>query len=203
MSFKKDGKKISIEENGSGITVTANGKSVSARNLDELKQQYPEAYQLYIEKPGFAIGSSGGSASGSGSGGANSMSSEQPGKMEGKSSQSKDRSVSVMENGRKVKIAENASGITVDIDGKSIRVRNVGELKKKSPVAYKLYQKHINKPVAKQKESGADGILRGSFDAKPNAKDLLREKLKEMQNKKAADPRFQGLIQKMLKEMDR
>ncbi|MFM8783853.1 MAG: M56 family metallopeptidase, partial [Phycisphaerales bacterium] len=69
ISFKKDGKVVSIEENGSGITVTVDGKSVRARNLDELKQQHPDAYRLYVEKPGYTTGSAGGSANASGSAG--------------------------------------------------------------------------------------------------------------------------------------
>ncbi|MFM8872547.1 MAG: hypothetical protein ACKOJI_04180, partial [Phycisphaerales bacterium] len=40
-----------------------------ARNLDELKQQHPDAYRLYVEKPGYTTGSAGGSANASGSAG--------------------------------------------------------------------------------------------------------------------------------------
>ena len=88
ISFKKDGKVVSIEENGSGITVTVDGKSVRARNLDELKQQHPDAYRLYVEKPGYAIGSAGGSANASGSQSSSSTKGSRSGSLEGGSSAS-------------------------------------------------------------------------------------------------------------------
>lgn len=88
ISFKRDGKVVSIEENGSGITVIVDGKSVRARNLDELKQQHPDAYRLYVEKPGYATGSAGGSASASGSQSSSSTKGSRSGSPEGGSSAS-------------------------------------------------------------------------------------------------------------------
>ena len=203
ISFKKDGKMVSIKENGAGITVTVDGRSVRARNVDDLKQQHPDAYQLYVEKPGFAIGSAGGSASASGSGSSSSTKGSHPGSLETKSSKSKDRSVTVTDNGKKVTIAENASGITVTVGEKSIRARNANELKKESAEAFKLYEKHLNKSDTRREGTDAENLLRGNFEESPNASDLLREKLKEMQNEKSDDPRFQALIQKMLRAIDK
>ena len=202
ISFKKDGKLVSIKENGSEITVTVDGKSVRARNVDELKHQHPDAYQLYVEKPGFAIGSAGGSARGSGSGSSSTTKGSHPGSLETKSSESKDRSVTVTDNGQTVTIAENASGITVTVGTKSIRARNATELKKKSAKAFKLYEKHLNQSDTRREETDAENLLRGNFEGRPNASNLLRDKLKEMQNEKSDDPRVQELIQRMMRELD-
>ncbi len=203
MSFKKDGMRVSIKENRSGITVTVDGESVRARNVDELKQQHPEAYQLYVEKPGFAIASGGGSASGSGSGSSSSTNGSFPGSLKTTSSKSRNRSVSVIDNGKKINIAENASGIIVEVGEKSIQARNANELKKKSANAFKLYEKHLKKPDAQRQGADPKALLRGNFEARPNASDLLREKLKEMQNEKQVNPRIQDLIQRMLREIDK
>ena len=202
ISFKKDGKLVSIKENGSEITVTVDGKSVRARNVDELKHKHPDAYQLYVEKPGFAIGSAGGSARGSGSGSSSTTKGSHPGSLETKSSESKDRSVTVTDNGQTVTIAENASGITVTVGTKSIRARNATELKKKSAKAFKLYEKHLNQSDTRREETDAENLLRGNFEGRPNASNLLRDKLKEMQNEKSDDPRVQELIQRMMRELD-
>ena len=203
ISFKKDGKLVSIKENGSEITVTVDGKSVRARNVDELKHAHPDAYQLYVEKPGFAIASAGGSASGSGSGSSSTTKGSHPGSLETKSSESRDRSVTVTDNGEKVTIAENASGITVTVGKKSIRARNATELKKKSAKAFKLYEKHLNNSDTRRAGTDAENLLRGNFEGRPNASNLLAEKLKEMQNENSDDPRVQELIQKMLRELDK
>lgn len=203
ISFKKDGKKVSIKENESGITVSVDGRSVRARNLDELKQRHPEAHQLYVEKPGFAIGSAGGSASASGSGSSSTTKGSHPGSLEFKKSQSNGRSVTVIDNGKKITIAENASGITLKVGEKSIRARNANELKKKNAKAFKLYEKHLQKSDTRRKGLDALGLLQGKFEERPDASDLLREKLREFQNEKSGDPRVQGLIEKMLQEIDK
>ncbi len=202
ISFKKDGKMVSIKENGSGITVTVDGKSVRARNVADLKRQHPDAYQLYVEKPGVAIASAGGSAAASGSASSSSTKGSHPGSLETKTSKSKDRSVTVTDNGETVTIAENASGITVTVGKKSIRARNANELKRRSAEAFKLYEKHLNKPDTPRKGTDAENLLRGNFEEGTDASDLLREKLKEMQNAQPANPRIQGLIQRMLQEID-
>lgn len=202
ISFAKDGKKVDIKENGSGLTITVDGKSVRARNVDELRQKYPDAYRLYDEKPGFAIGSAGGSASASGSGSSSSMKSGSPGSLETQSSKSKDRSVTVIDNGKKVTIFENNSGITVKVGEKSIRAKNAKELKKKSARAFKLYEKHLKNADTRRNGTDAERLLRRNVAERPTASDLLREKLEEMKNQKSGDPRFRDLIQRMLREMD-
>ena len=203
ISFKKNGKSVRIEENGSGITVTVDGESVRARNVDELKKQHPDAYQLYVEKPGFAIGSAGGSASASGSQSSSSTNGSRPGSSETRSSRSRDRSITVTDNGKTVTIVENASGITVTVGEKIVRARNANELKKESAEAFQLYEKHLNKPGARQEGTDAEDLLRGNLEAGPDASELLREKLNEMRNEKPDDPRFQELIDRMLKELDK
>lgn len=203
ISFKKNGKSVRIEENGSGITVTVDGESVRARNVDELKKQHPEAYQLYVEKPGFAIGSAGGSASASGSQSSSSTNGSRPGSAETRSSKSRDRSITVTDNGKTVTIVENASGITVTVGEKIVRARNASELKKASAEAFQLYEKHLNKPGDRREGTDAEDLLRGNLEAGPDASELLREKLKEMRNEKPDDPRFQELIDRMLKELDK
>lgn len=203
ISFKKNGKSVRIEENGSGITVTVDGETVRARNVDDLKKQHPEAYQLYVEKPGFAIGSAGGSASASGGQSSSSTKGSQPGSAESTSRKSRDRSVTVTDNGKTVTIVENASGITVTVGEKIVRARNASELKKESAEAFQLYEKHLNKPGARREGSDAEDLLGGNLEAGPDASELLREKLKEMRNEKPDDPRFQELIDRMLKELDK
>jgi len=200
ISFKKDGKLVTIAENGSGITVTMDGDSVRARNVDDLKKHHPDAYRLYVEKPGFAIGSAGGSASASGSQSSSSTKGAHPGNVESKSSRSRDRSVTAIDNGEKVTITESASGITVTVGEKSVRARTANELKKKSAKAFRLYEEYLDKPDAHREVPDADSLLRGDFGDTPNAADVLRQKLEELKAERPDDPRFQELIQRMLRE---
>jgi len=203
ISFKKDGRAVTIEENGSGITVTVDGNSVRARNVDELKQQHPDAYQLYAEKPGFAVGSAGGSARASSSQSTSSTQGSHPGSLESKSSGSKDRSVTVIENGKKVTIEENASGITVTVGGERIRARSATELKRKSVKAFELYEKHLTTSDTGPENVDAESLLRGALEEKPGAADLLRRKLEEMKEQNAHDPSVQQLLERMLRENDK
>jgi Arc/MetJ-type ribon-helix-helix transcriptional regulator len=203
ISFKKDGKAISIQENGAGIAVTVDGKSVQARNVDELKQEHPDAYKLYVERPGFARGSAGGSARASGSQSSSSTKGSQPRGLETNSSRSRDRSVTVIDGGKMVTIAESASGITVTVGEEIIRAKDADELKKKSAEAFRLYEKHLNKPAARKGGADAEDLLRGKLEEGPSASDLLREKLDEMRTETSDDPRLQGLIDALLKELDR
>lgn len=200
ISFKKDGKLVTITENGSGITVTMDGDSVRARNVDELKRQHPDAYRLYVEKPGFAIGSAGGSASASGSQSSSSMKGAHPGKVESKSSRSSERSVTAIDDGEKVTIIESASGITVTVGEKTVRARTANELKKKSAKAFRLYEEYLDAPDARREAPDAENLLRGDFGDMPNASDVLRQKLEELKAERPDDPRFQELIQRMLRE---
>jgi hypothetical protein len=196
ISFKKDGKLVTITENGSGTTVTMDGDSVRARNVDDLKKQYPDAYRLYVEKPGFAIGSAGASGSQSSS----STKGAHPGNVGSKSSHSRDRSVTAIDNGEKVTITESASGITVTVGEKSVRARTANEQKKKSAKAFRLYEEYLNKPDAHREVPDADSLPRGDFGDMPNAADGLRQKLEELKAERPDHPRFQELIQRMLRE---
>ncbi len=203
ISFKKDGKSISIQESRSGITVTVDGKSVRARNIDELKQEHPDAYKLYVEKPGFAVGSAGGSARASGSQSSSSTKGSQPGGVETKGSSSRDRSVTVIDNGKEITIAESASGITVTVGEKTIRARNAEELKKESAEAFQLYERHLNKPGTRREGTDAEDLLRGNLEEGTSASEQLRNKLKELQAETSDDPMLQELIKRMLQEMNK
>lgn len=200
ISFKKDGKLVTITEDGSGITVTVDGDSVRARNVDDLKKQHPDAYQLYVGKPGIAIGSAGGSASASGSQSSSSTKGAHPGSSEATSSRSRDRSVTAIDSGKKVTITENASGITVSVGEKTVRARNANELKRKSDRAFRLYEEYLVKPDTQREGPDAENLLRGNFGDMPNASDVLRQKLEQLKAERPDDPRFQELIQRMLRE---
>ena len=187
VSFRKNGKRVSITENSSGITVTIDGQSVRARDVEELKKYFPDAYRLYADNIGAAQAS--GLARGSAGGSAGSTSGNQPGNRQVRNSSSKNRSISLIDNGRKVSIAENRTGITVSVNGKIIRARNATELKKRNVDAYNLYEEHLAPPKARQEA--------------PNATDLLREELNKMRDENANNPALRGLIEKMLQEVNK
>jgi hypothetical protein len=95
----------------------------------------------------------------------------------------------LIDNGRKVSIAENPTGITVSVNGNIIRAGNANELKKRNLDAFNLYEKHLAPPKARQEA--------------PNAKDLLREELNKMRDENANNPALRGLFEKMLQEVDK
>lgn len=243
ISFKKDGRRISITENADGITVSIDGESVQARNADELKKKSPEAYRLYKERIGAASASAsmsasggasssatgqsnsqgssnasgisgggafgGGGASGSGNGqsgsqgqfkpgnelkpgngpageASNSKSSQSGSQKQSGSSSSKNRSITVLEDGRKISITENDSGITVSINGRTVRAKNAARLKKKSPYAYKMYEKHLG--------DHANGNESESTK-------LLRDNLNKLRDENADNPQLKSLIEMMLQNV--
>tara|TARA_E500000305_G_scaffold106340_1_gene104828 strand:+ start:63 stop:677 length:615 start_codon:yes stop_codon:yes gene_type:complete len=73
------------------------------------------------------------------------------------------RSVSFKKDGKRVSITENANGITVSIDGKSVKASNAAELQRKSPEAYILYKERIGAATA-------EATIKGSGDASSSAK---------------------------------
>ncbi len=201
VSFTENGKRVSIVENGSGITVTIDGKKVHAKDAAQLKEQYPEAYRLYKDRIGAASfggtargsagGSAGGSASGS-SGGTTRGGAPRMGDASHFESNSSDRSrsVTVMDNGKKVSIHENkAGGITVSVNGKRVRAKNAADLHRRSPEAFRLYEKHLAKPERRHDT--------------PDAKSLLRDKLFEMHKENADNPQIRNLIERMLESVDK
>ena len=185
VSFTKDGKRGSIKENGSGISVSINGESVQAKDVAELKEKYPDAYRLYDEHfdPAKFRSSARASANGStGSGGGGTGSPEQISK-----SSSKTRSVSAMDNGKKVSITENKKGITVSMNGNRVRAKNVAELKEKSPAAFRMYEKHLGARKGHPKQTDATA--------------LLQEELSKFRDENADNPRVRDLIEKMIENV--
>ena len=222
VSFTKNGKRISIKEDDSGITVTVDGKTVRAKDATELKHYFPEAHRLYEDHIGAArFGGSAGGSSGSsaggflgGSSGGNSRSSSGgfaggnaagfprgladgfprgafdamggPGQF--KSNSSSSRSFSTMENGHKVTITENKSGITVDVNGQTVRASNVDELRTNFPDAYQLYERHMRRGI------GANNRM--------DARSLMQSELLKMRDKNAANPQLRSMIERMMRNND-
>ena len=122
--------------------------------------------------------------------------------METKGSRSRDRSVTVIDNGKEITIAESASGITVTVGEKTIRARNADELKKESAEAFQLYERHLNKPGTRREGIDAEDLLRGNLEEGTSASEQLRDKLKELQAETSDDPMLQELIKRMLQEMN-
>ena len=141
------GDQILVTENANGIFVYVNGRSVRANNAAELRQRYPDAFRLYDVTVGnqkriaiqrFAEMNHKYSD-------VDPLFSPSVGLPNGqlKASASQDRSISVMENGKKVSITGNKNGITVSVNGKRVRANNVAQLKKKFPDAFRTYEKQL------------------------------------------------------------
>ena len=134
VSYVKDGSRVSISENQRGITISVDGKSVHAKNIPELKKNYPRnfvcmrsisAIQESVLLPQQAVQP--------GVGGGGNFSEE--------SMQS--RTISTVDNGKRISIRETKTGITVSVNGKRIKAKNAKDLKKKSPAAFKMYDKYL------------------------------------------------------------
>ena len=185
VSFTKNGRRVSISENASGITVNVNGKRFRAKNPVELKRRYPDAYRLYDEHIGAA--QSRGTARGFAKGSAGSAGSVAGLPMQPNASSTENRSVSVIDNGKKISITQNKTGITVSVNGKRVRAKNVAELKKKFPDAFKVYEKHLG---------GTDG---GALQS--DATSLLQEELGRLRDENADNPQLRNLIDGMIRNV--
>lgn len=187
VSFLKDGKRVSITENGNGISVTVNGNTVRAKDAEQLRREYPEAFRLYVghigaaNYKGIARGAAGGKASGT----VNQTGSDP----ESSSSSDQKRSISVVENGRKIVITEDDKGITVSSRGKRVRAKDAAELKQKSPEAFGLYARHLQK---------ADAI---DVNAQPDANAFMRAELIKLREQNAGNPQLRSVIENMLREV--
>ncbi|MCA9175862.1 MAG: hypothetical protein KDB14_15360 [Planctomycetales bacterium] len=136
---------ILIEENPAGITVTVNGRSVRAKDGAELRQRYPDAYRLYERTLGrekllllgrfAALKNSYSNANRALAGGGMS------GPLDFNSRQG--RSVSLMENGKKVSITETEAGIAVSVDGKRVRANSLSQLRKGFPEAFRMFEEQL------------------------------------------------------------
>lgn len=188
VSFVKDGKRVAIKENSRGITVSVDGKSVRAKNMADLKKRYPDAYKFYegnLNNPkSMTSAGGGGSSRGGGSAGGSGNGRGGPGQFSEDSTQS--RNVSLTENGKKISITQNKAGITVSVNGKRVRAKNATELKKKSPEAFKMYEKHL-------------GASNGrSHTNPPDAQTLMQEQLRKMLEQNADNPQVRKLIERMM-----
>ena len=56
------------------------------------------------------------------------------------------RSVSFKKNGKRIAITENSRGITISVDGRSVRAKDIPELKQKYPNEYRLYEEYLSNP---------------------------------------------------------
>ncbi|MCA9175861.1 MAG: hypothetical protein KDB14_15355 [Planctomycetales bacterium] len=77
------------------------------------------------------------------------------------SSASASRSVSFSKDGMRVSIAENAAGITVSVNGHSVRAKNVAELEKRFPDAYRLYEEGMSKARTSARASAGGSARAG------------------------------------------
>jgi hypothetical protein len=215
-SFSEDGKKISITENNSGITLTTtetvDGKEkkseVRAANAKELEAKYPEAYRHYARRLGGTSASGGAFASGGGSSHASGRSSSSAsGGSSGRSSSGggTSRSVSFNENGKSVTITESSdSGITVTIGEKTagkgkktvVKAANPQQLQKKNAEAYRLYQSHMDGA------QGAAGAGQGGVAGTRDPKAILPEQHPAQLKQNAGNPPMKEMLEKMLRDLD-
>lgn len=130
--------------------------------------------QSFSRSFGRAFGGGSSSAEGSQSGG--------PGEFS--TSASKNRNITVMENGKKISIAEDETGITVSVNGKRMRARNLAELRARFPGAFRMYQKHMGEANRRI--------------AQPDSKVILREELVKLRNEV---PQLRDLIDRMMQSI--
>ena len=182
VSFMNNGKRVAVRENASGISVSVDGKTVRATNADELKEKHPEEFRLYAQHIGAAQtrASAGGFSSGSGGSGGGRIGAP----MQFNNRSLKNRSISVVENGKKISINEDDTGITVAVNGKRVKAKNAEELKKKSPEAFEVYNKLVRGTNAQKGHS--------------NATLLLQEELSKLRDENADNPRLRSLIDRMI-----
>lgn len=73
------------------------------------------------------------------------------------------RSVSSINNGKKIRVKEDDSGVTVSVDGRVAKAASVAELKKVNPEAYRIYEEYLGGSNAKARGSAsARGLTSGS-----------------------------------------
>ena len=118
-----------------------------------------------------------------------------------KTSRSGNRRISVTEDGKEIYIAENAAGITVSVDGKRVRGKDVNDLRKRSPDAYRLYHDYLGNGMNDNHLEAANGLAKadGNVPSEPAA--LLREELNKMRDEHADQPQLKSLIDTMLRNV--
>ena len=182
--YVRDGRRISISENQRGITISVDGRSVHAKNIPELKKNYPSEFRLYEEhlsNPRIStFASAGGSARGVGGGGNFSEESMQF------------RTISTVDNGKRISIRETKMGITVSINGKRIKAKNAKDLKKKSPEAFEMYDKYL----------GGNPLMKMNLQpGKSNAQIMMEQQLQRLLDQNAGNPQMREIIERMLENL--
>ena len=184
VSYVKDGSRVSISENQRGITISVDGKSVHAKNIPELKKNYPSQFRLYEEhlsNPRIStFASAGGSARGVGGGGNFSEESMQS------------RTISTVDNGKRISIRETKTGITVSVNGKRIKAKNAKDLKKKSPEAFRMYEKYL----------GGNPLMKMNLQpGKSKAQIMMEQQLQRLLDQNAGNPQMREIIERMLENL--
>ncbi len=90
-----------------------------------------------------------------------------------------ERSVHFNDNGRKISITQNETGITVSLDGRVVSAKNPAALQEKDQEAYQLYQRAFE---VKSKRSNP-------------ALELLRQQLEKLQENQSQNPQWRGLFE--------
>lgn len=186
-SFTKGGKKVSVAENSEGITVSVDGQMVRAKDARELKNRYPDAYRLYDEGLKGTRATARAFASGAAGGGGGGGQPGVPGQFKINSAQN--RSISIMENGKQISITENESGVTVFVNGRRVRTKDVAKLKKRFPESFEVYEKHL----------GEEQRPVGDLDAN----DLMREEVLKLRDQNAGNPQLRSAIERLIENLPR
>jgi len=210
VSFKKDGKRVSIRETPAGITAKIGGKTIRAKDLEDLKYKSPEAYDLYNDRMGSTFAKASASAKGIAGGGAGGGSGVGPGNMVVDTEQDSSRSVTVAENGKKITITENDGVITVRSGRQVVRAKNQAELGKKSPEALRLYKEHFTEGAPAMQAPAVQGTARqnpgmpanGGPGFGNNARDMLRDQINQMRDENAGNAQMQGMFDRMMQQID-
>jgi hypothetical protein len=180
-------------------TICANGKTMEftsreafeesrtlvVKQLREAPNEFSEHWSMMVQTS--AWGSANASASVGGSSSAGSR-----------------RHVSVRENGKTISISQDHSGITVatvEMDGGKeektvVKAANAQELERKNPEAYRLYKQHLDGAA------DAAGPGQSSLPWPSDARGMLREQLRQQLRDSGDNPQMQGLLEKMLRQLD-
>lgn len=95
------------------------------------------------------------------------------------------RQVQFIDNGRKVSISEDSTGITVSVDGRVVEAANPAELSKKDAQAFQLYEKVFG--ITDQERAPAISAF-----------ELQRMQLERLRDTHSKNPQLKSLIESML-----
>ena len=95
--------------------------------------------------------------------------------------------ISVMDNGNRISITQDKAGIAVAVNGQLVRTRNVAELRKNFPDAFRIYEKHAGGKVGHVGQADATA--------------LMREELGKLRDENAGDPQLRALLDTMMQNV--